>query len=164
LIELLDEAELRVVLVHEGTHAARRDPLRVLVVKLAAGAAFFLPAARLLEERYLLSLEFAADRRAADASLPHLASALLKLLEAPAGSSIARGAVALSPTEERIRRLTTETDDLPRPQGGLRGYRGVRALTGPVLWTLASGVAAAAVVGMAVELGMSLERCPPTIV
>lgn len=155
LVELLDEEELSVVLVHEGAHAAGRHPLRALSAKLLAGTAYLLPIARAAEERYLLSLEFAADRRAAEVSLPHLASALLKLMEAPSSSSFTRAGLAINPTEERIRRLTEADHD--RARGMFSG------LARPLASSAASGALVVAVIGFAVPVVSSLQGCSPTV-
>lgn len=157
LVELLDEEELSVVLVHEGAHAAGRHPLRALAAKLLAGAAYFLPIARVAEERYLLSLEFAADRRAAEVSLPHLASALLKLLETPSSGLFTRAALAINPTEERIRRLTEMDEDRTRAR------RGLSALASPLAWSAASSMLVVAVIGLSIPVVSSLQGCSPTV-
>jgi Zn-dependent protease with chaperone function len=154
LIDLLDEEELRVVLAHEGAHASRHDPLRALAARFLAGMALLLPIARLLEEQYLLSLEFKADQHAAHVvSLPHLASALHKLLEAPAVRPFARGSLAINPTEERIRRLTAEAEG-PIPHG-----IGLCVFSRPVVWSAASTVIAVGMVVLTVQVVSSISRC-----
>ncbi|MBI4219255.1 MAG: M56 family metallopeptidase [Chloroflexi bacterium] len=154
LINLLDEEELHVVLAHEGVHASRYDPLRALVARFLAGIALLLPIVRLLEERYLLALEIRADEHAADAhSLPHLASALLKLLEAPAAGTFARGSLAINPTEERIRRLTAKAD------GSIPYGIGLHTLSRPIVWSVASSMLAVAVVALTVQVVSSVSRC-----
>lgn len=74
----LEPGELAAVVAHERHHVARRDPLRLLLVRIAGDALFFMPALRRLSERYGALAEVAAD----EATLRHhersaLASALL---------------------------------------------------------------------------------------
>src|SRR5207245_1984608 len=78
-IERLDEAELQAVLTHEAHHAARRDPLRLLVAHVLSDALFFLPAMRRLRRRYAAFAELAADEAAlgATGATQPLASAML---------------------------------------------------------------------------------------
>lgn len=158
LIELLDQEELSAVLAHEEAHASGRDPLRVLAARFLAGTLLFLPIARLLEEQYVLSLEFKADRRAADAiSLPHLASALLKLLEVPSGDTPARASLAIHPTEERIRRLTAEAGESDRHRSGLQ------ALSAPVFWSAVSSLLAGGAIALVLQVISSVTRCAKTV-
>lgn len=155
LVQLLNERELIVVLVHEGAHAAGLHPLRAFAVRLLAGSTYLLPIAKAAEERYLLSLEFTADRRAADVSLPHLASALLKLLEArPADGPFAGAGLAFNPTEERIRRLT-------EGQGAVGGRRWLSPLTRPFAWSAASSMLVVSVIGLSVPVVNSIRSCSP---
>ena len=63
-IDTLDEDELDAVLAHEAHHAARRDPLRLLVAQALADGLFFLPVMRHLRRRYASLAELAADEAA----------------------------------------------------------------------------------------------------
>lgn len=158
LIELLDQEELSAVLAHEEAHASRRDPLRMLAARFLSGTALFLPIARLLEEQYVLSLEFEADRRAANAiSLPHLASALLKLLEAPSGGTPVRASLDINPTEERIRRLTAVAGESDRHRSGLQ------ALSPPVVWSAVSSLLVVGVIALVLQVVSSVSRCTTTV-
>lgn len=157
LIELLDDGELGAVLVHEAAHASRRDPLRALLVKVFFGSLFFVPLARELEQRCLLSLELVADRRAVDfVSLPLLASALLKILAARTPYDPKITVPAFNPTEERIRRLTEGSG------GRWKGFVGVMAR--PLAWTTGSGVIAVTVLVLGLPVVLSLSGCmrPPS--
>ena len=108
LLDLLDDAELRALLLHERHHLRQRDPLRILVSEVAADAMSLLPIARALAQRNRVAQEVAADQAAiagSDSDVP-LSSALLKLLTV--GSSrlqIPTAVGAFSATEERIARL-----------------------------------------------------------
>lgn len=96
----LSETELRAVVAHEGHHASRRDPLRLLAARTLADALFFLPALRRLERRYAELAELAADEAALrSAGSSALASALLKL----GSSDHPEATVALAP--ERVDHL-----------------------------------------------------------
>ena len=75
----LSNRELQAVLLHEAFHMRRRDPLKVLLARLVAGALFLLPAARDLRDRYLLERELVADDHVVgQMSARPLAGALLK--------------------------------------------------------------------------------------
>lgn len=77
-LESLSSPELEAVVVHEGHHRARRDPLRILVARVLGDALFFVPIMRRLGARYAQLAELAADEAAVhrkDART--LASALL---------------------------------------------------------------------------------------
>jgi hypothetical protein len=126
LLDMLDDAELRAVLRHEGYHAENRDPLKVWLSRALARGLYFLPLAGDLRDSYLAAKEIAADETTADSDELPLASALVKLLSAregvlpvlrpgAAGSGVVGGfsvarliSVTREPangTEERIRRL-----------------------------------------------------------
>ena len=96
--ELLHEDELRAVVAHEGYHARRRDPLRIVVARVLADAFFFLPALRRIAERYAALAEVAADEAAvkAGSGTSALASALLRFDEHGQGADT----VGISP--ERV--------------------------------------------------------------
>lgn len=78
----LGDDELRAVLAHEAHHAARRDPLRLLVARALDEGLFFLPALRRIGKRCATAAELAADEAAVRAGGPRpLASAMLRFGE-----------------------------------------------------------------------------------
>lgn len=82
LVDTLSPAELAAVLRHEQHHVARRDPLRLLAVRVLAGYGWYLPALGWGAERFALHRELAADRAATSgAGVAALAGALLKLAD-----------------------------------------------------------------------------------
>ena len=119
----LDAAQLSAVIAHEAAHVARRDPLRLSIMRFLACTLFYVPALRRLAEDLADEAEIEAD----DAAASHgdglaLASAILALAEwaAPNGSGALRAgsAVAFQPfpppsrddlLERRIRRLAGES-------------------------------------------------------
>jgi Zn-dependent protease with chaperone function len=79
-LAVLEDGQLEAVLAHEGTHRARRDPLRVVGARVLAEALFFLPLLRPLSEHYASLAELVADARAASSapgSREALAAAML---------------------------------------------------------------------------------------
>ena len=78
-LDILAEDELRAVVAHEQHHAARRDPLRLLVAGALASAFAILPGLRTLRQRHAALAEIAADAAAVRAlgDAAPLASALL---------------------------------------------------------------------------------------
>ncbi len=113
LVALLDESELRAVLIHERHHIHQRDPLRVLFSRSLAEALFFLPLAGSLRDTYMAAKEVEADQASSADNV--LASALLKLLRhghtLPANASLA----AIGPldvTRKRIDRLVHQAPGL----------------------------------------------------
>lgn len=141
LVWRLSNSELRAVLLHEGFHLHRRDPLKVLVSRVVAGILFLLPVAAELRDRFLVEKELAADAHVVRQTSPAaLASAILKLYREPGRppmETLAAAAVGpLNMMGERIRQLT-------RPSHGL----------GPVrLRRVAASLAIVAVIGL-VSLG-----------
>lgn len=61
---VLNPSELRAVLAHEEHHASQRDPLRLLVARVASEALFFLPILGRARQRYGALAEIAADEAA----------------------------------------------------------------------------------------------------
>lgn len=111
LLELLDDDELRAVVLHERAHQRGLDPLRAAVDRVVHRA---LPVARLQEvaARQAAQREIRADRAALrrGASRRALAAALLKVPAAPVSS------VGFAPaTELRVRALVEDHRDLGRP-------------------------------------------------
>jgi Zn-dependent protease with chaperone function len=66
MVAALADEELDAVLVHEAEHARRRDPLRRLVGRAAAGVLFWLPLVGWWTRHRLEDAELAADRAAID--------------------------------------------------------------------------------------------------
>ncbi len=84
LVEQLSPEELEAVMVHERYHVRARDPLKLVVARVAARTCFFLPAVGHLVARYLAGRELAADRRSRrDLGRPALAGALFKVVAGP---------------------------------------------------------------------------------
>ncbi len=113
LLHLLNESELRAVLLHERQHLVSRDPLKIWISRALSSALFFLPVAHDLRDRYMAGKEIAADEATAAlvrSELP-LASALLKLLNAnsrPLGVEQLAAIGSFNVTEERIQRLLSD--------------------------------------------------------
>ena len=110
LVELLTDAELEALLLHEREHLRQRDPLKLFLGKLLTASVFFLPVVAALYRRYLVEKELAADRAAIleHGSSESLAAALLKLLATAAPPAPAVGAAASEALEQRIDALFDE--------------------------------------------------------
>jgi beta-lactamase regulating signal transducer with metallopeptidase domain len=107
---LLSEDELAAVLTHEGAHVARRDPLRLSLLRFLGCTLFWIPALRRLAGDIADEGEVRADDVAASRHGLALASALVRLAAWPSAGS---GAVAVGFTggdllERRVLRLTGE--------------------------------------------------------
>jgi hypothetical protein len=114
----LRPAELNAIVVHEGHHATRRDPLRILVAR-AIGSAFGSREQTLAD----LSADAAAARRVGDAPL---ASALL------AFDAEAAGIAAV-----RVDHLTGDAPRIEIPRAlAIAAGAVVCALFGELVWTL----------------------------
>ncbi len=61
LVDVLPADELRAILLHEGTHLQRRDPLRLAVQRLCAAPFFFYPLLRPVMRRLRETAELACD-------------------------------------------------------------------------------------------------------
>jgi beta-lactamase regulating signal transducer with metallopeptidase domain len=150
LVEALDAAELTAVLVHEREHLRRRDPLRLLAARVAAGYGWFLPLLRWWAQRLALRRELAADRAAtASAGVAAVAGALLKLADRPTLAAVA----AVNPTGNLPDRIAQLEGQPPARRRGLAWL-----LTGATLANLA-GLSAAAIcctgLGIAMAGGMT---------
>jgi Zn-dependent protease with chaperone function len=82
-LRILNEDELLAVVVHESHHARRRDPLRLLVVRVMTRALPWAPGLARLAERHATVAELAADAVAMRTAGPrrHLASALVAVAD-----------------------------------------------------------------------------------
>jgi Zn-dependent protease with chaperone function len=121
--EVLNEAQLTAVLTHEAAHLARRDPLRLSVLRFLAHTLFYLPTFRRLAEDAADEAEILADDAAARAQPLVLAETLVVLATSFAERSRERSSVAasigafavgfqsLGLIERRVRRLMGE--DVP---------------------------------------------------
>lgn len=111
LADHLSPAELAAVLAHEGAHAARRDPLRLTIVRALACALFWLPALRRLADDLRDQAELLADDVAAAGGPLVLASAILRVAEWSSGTPLAEAGVGFTRAdllERRVRRLAGE--------------------------------------------------------
>lgn len=95
LCKLLDDEELRAVLLHERTHVQGADPLRLTWARAMAKGLWFFPIVRELAKWYHAELELAADRSVIrQLGVGPLASALLKVMEGEmCGSDLAARSV-----------------------------------------------------------------------
>lgn len=84
LVDQLSPQELHAVIAHERFHLHARDPLKLLIARVATRTCFFLPAVNQLMARYVAGRELAADRSALrHGGGPALAGALLKVVDGP---------------------------------------------------------------------------------
>lgn len=112
MVERLTNREFEAVLYHERWHLARRDPVRLFVVRTIAAAFAFIPAIHRLAPQYRLATEIAADQYAVATmgSQRWLAGALVKLISEEGQSA---GAAFLGLAEARIAALV---GDVPSDQ------------------------------------------------
>ena len=111
LSERLSAAELAAVLAHEGAHVARRDPLRLSVLRALACTLFWIPALRRFADDMGDEVEVLADDVAAEGHPLVLASAILALAQWPHAGRPLQVAVGFDRPgllERRIRRLAGE--------------------------------------------------------
>ncbi|MGI9189454.1 MAG: M56 family metallopeptidase [Longimicrobiaceae bacterium] len=109
-------AELTAVLAHEASHVARRDPLRLSLLRFLTHTLFWIPALRSLADDVADEAELRADDRAAGDEPLVLAAAILNL----AGWSHPRPALPATAAfderglvERRVRRLAGEPTPPP---------------------------------------------------
>lgn len=147
----LDRDELAAVVAHEAHHADRRDPLRLLVVKVLGEALFFVPVLRHLRKRYAALAELAADEAAVAASggPQPLASALLRF-----GQTSSPG-VVVGIAPERVDHLLGERPSWELPVSLLAG--GLVTVGGLVL--LAAGTASAMPSGAVSASALAAQAC-----
>jgi Zn-dependent protease with chaperone function len=112
LRERLSPDELAALLAHEGAHVARRDPLRLSLLRFLAQTLFWIPALRKLAADVADEAEVQADDVAARERPLALASAILALAgwgqpHAAFGDTVGF-AQRVSLLDRRIRRLTGE--------------------------------------------------------
>jgi Zn-dependent protease with chaperone function len=105
----LSDAELAAVLAHEGAHAARRDPLRLSLLRFLGCTLFWIPALRRLASDVAAESEVRADDRAAVRHGLALASALVRLAGwEPGRPPLGVGFTGGDLLERRVLRLTGE--------------------------------------------------------
>lgn len=113
LMDVLDEKELRAVVLHESHHQSSHDPLKGLVVSFLSDFLFFLPVSRFLKKAYSLTAEMTADAHSVGLKTDpaDLAGSLLKVqkLHAPAASWF------FDPTTERAKHLLGQPSRIPLP-------------------------------------------------
>lgn len=82
MLARLDRQELQALLLHEQYHLLHRDPLKTAMSRVLAGAFFFLPLMRGLQQQYMVAKEIEADRHVINSqgSDRPLLRALYKLL------------------------------------------------------------------------------------
>ena len=153
---LLAPAELAAVLAHERHHARRRDPLRLLLMRAAADALFFMPVLRWCRVRYGVLAERAADQHAIEsAGVKPLASALAAFDE--------QRAATVTVSAERVAHLVGEADRARLSPvtlaTGLLGGAGVAALA--AITAVSFGPGQATIAGLAsAACGLSLIALP----
>ncbi|HEX2187347.1 MAG TPA: M56 family metallopeptidase [Longimicrobiaceae bacterium] len=111
LAERLGRDELVAVLMHEGAHAARRDPLRLSVLRFLGHALFWIPVLRRLAEDCADEAEIRADDAAARDRPLVLASALVALAgwrTPDAAPAMGVGINRRDLLDRRVRRLAGE--------------------------------------------------------
>jgi Zn-dependent protease with chaperone function len=142
LAERLSPAELEAVLAHEASHAERRDPLRLSLLRFLSCMLFWLPAVHRLTEDIADEAEIRADDHASRDRPLELATAILTLAQwtrPPAALHDGVGFDDRDLLERRVRRLAGE-DVTPRSRVTRRSILGA-ALALSLAWT--SGVALA---------------------
>lgn len=148
LVSLLTTQELKAVLQHERQHLIRRDPLRLTLLRAAAGAMFYVPLADDLRRRCEVSIELAADQAAlASNSLRGLAGALLKSTRYGRMEVAGASAGAFDATGARIATLAGRAPQLPRLSGRRLAFSvllAVGLLLGTAAVTMATGPAGVA--------------------
>jgi len=113
IVSVLDEKELRAVILHELHHRDSRDPLKGLIVSFISDLLFFLPISLFLKKTHSLTSEIAADAHSVNnrADPLDLASSLLKVrrIGGPAASWF------FDPATERVKCLFGERPVIRRP-------------------------------------------------
>jgi Zn-dependent protease with chaperone function len=135
LVHRLSFDELTAVLAHEASHALRRDPLRLSLLRILSCALFWLPALRRLAADAADEAEIRADDHAARRDPLILATAILALGQNPDSVRVSPGAGFQQPDlfERRVRRLAGEVVS-PRSHLNHRSIAGAIAIL-VVAWT-----------------------------
>lgn len=107
LVKVLNEEELKAVLIHESYHLKNRDPLKILVSQIAISMFFFVPILKDFYNYFTLSKEVAADQLAIkDKGIKDLRSALTKVLLNPSPILTGIASFGSDNLEQRINILT----------------------------------------------------------
>jgi len=113
LVGILDEKELRAVILHESYHQRSKDPLKGLFVSFISDFLFFLPLSRFLKKTYHLTSEMTADSYSVSSQADplDLVGSLLKVqkINGPAASWF------FDPTTERAKHLLGQPARIPMP-------------------------------------------------
>jgi Peptidase family M48 len=144
-VAMLDESSLEAVLAHERHHANRRDPLRLAVGRVLAGALFFLPGLRELGRRHETLAELGADEGAIGAATGNRAALARAMLSF---SDAARPGDPAGVDPERIDHLLGEAPDWRFPAlvvAAAVGTLGLLAAVSVLAGSVAGGSASLAV-------------------
>jgi bla regulator protein blaR1 len=150
----LSGTELVAVLAHERHHRRRRDPLRIALGRVVARGLFFLPGARLLNERYCALAELAADDFAVESQAGGsraLASAMLAF----ATTRQPTEAVGIAP--ERVEHLMGRPPEWPLPVGLVGAGAAISAVT------IAAAVALTGAASVRASLALPFLSAKPCI-
>lgn len=135
LEERLNGDQLAAVLAHEGAHAARRDPLRLSLLRFLTCTLFWIPALRRLADDVADEAEVQADDAAAAGRPLVLASAIVALAQVRPAHPVPQGAVGFHRPdilERRVRRLLGQ-EPLPGSHLTRRSLLGASVALGLVL-------------------------------
>ena len=154
LLGQLTPAEVDAVVAHERYHQHNRDPLRLLIARVAGAACFFLPAVGHLAARHLAARELAADRFAVQVrGCAALAGALWKTVPGPGWDALRVATPIASPELLALRVEQLERGTEP-PLPGLPA----RALGASVaVFALLTGV----ILAMSVQAGVLMCALGP---
>jgi Zn-dependent protease with chaperone function len=113
LVDILDENELRAVILHESYHQRSKDPLKGLAISFISDFLFFLPVSNFLKRAFGLTSELMADAHSvrSQADPTDLVSSLLKVQKL-CGSA---ASWFFDPTTERANRLLGQPSKIPIP-------------------------------------------------
>lgn len=131
----LNDDQLAAVLAHEGAHAARRDPLRLSLLRFLTCTLFWVPALRRLADDVADEAEVQADDAAAAGRPLALASAIVALAKVRPANVVPQGAVGFHRPdilERRVRRLLGQ-EPLPGSHLTRRSLLGATVALGLVL-------------------------------